>query len=230
VAQRDLTPPSSGQTTAGGLVPLRQQCVRRCMPLMSNVRPQGTRMCSTHRLANSAARARSALAAALRVLRSAEDSAVLARKANGSFSQRCRLRAPAVANVGQFVGAAEAAALRASSPTRIAAVFGAVLVRRANGRVRSALVAASRGLRSAQEGAVFTRRAAKAVRLLAWSPVRVASLGAMRSVAGSVVRQRAAVVQLLRPNPSIERTNNGGRGCAASAALRAPLFAAHVER
>ena len=34
-----LTPPSSGHTTAGGLVPLRQQCVRRCMPLMSNVMP-----------------------------------------------------------------------------------------------------------------------------------------------------------------------------------------------
>jgi hypothetical protein len=32
------------------------------------------------------------------------------------------------------------------------------------------------------------------------------------------------------PNPSIERTNNGGRGCAASAAVCAPLFAAHVER
>jgi hypothetical protein len=32
------------------------------------------------------------------------------------------------------------------------------------------------------------------------------------------------------PNPSIERTNNGGRACAASAAVCAPLFAAHVER
>jgi hypothetical protein len=31
-------------------------------------------------------------------------------------------------------------------------------------------------------------------------------------------------------NPSIERTNNGGRGCAALRASRAPLFAAHVER
>jgi hypothetical protein len=34
----------------------------------------------------------------------------------------------------------------------------------------------------------------------------------------------------LRPNPSIERTNNGGRVCAAPAAVCAPLFAAHVER
>jgi hypothetical protein len=31
-------------------------------------------------------------------------------------------------------------------------------------------------------------------------------------------------------NPSIERTNNGGRFCAASAAVCTPLFAAHVER
>jgi hypothetical protein len=187
-------------------------------------------MCSTRRLANSAARARSAHFAASRVLCSAEESAVLARKANGSFSQRCRLRAPAVANVGQFVGAAEAAALRASSPTRIAAAFGAVLVRRANGRVRSALVAASRGLRSAEEGAVSARRATEAARLLAPSPARMASLGAMSSVAGSVVRRRAAVVQLLRPNPSIERTNNGGRRLAVCQGLCAPLFAAHVER
>jgi hypothetical protein len=188
-------------------------------------------MRSTHRLANSAVRARSALVAASRVLRGAEESAVLARKANGSVSQRCRLKASAVANVGQFVGAAEAAALRASSSARIAAAVGAVLVRRVNGRARSALVAASRGLRSAQEqGAVFARRATEAARGLAWSPVCMASLGAMRSVAGGVVRRRAAVVQLLRPNPSIERTNNGGRRRAVCQDLRAPLFAAHVER
>jgi hypothetical protein len=31
-------------------------------------------------------------------------------------------------------------------------------------------------------------------------------------------------------NPSIERTNNGGQRCAVLRALRAPLFAAHVER
>jgi hypothetical protein len=31
-------------------------------------------------------------------------------------------------------------------------------------------------------------------------------------------------------NPSIERTNNGGQGCAVWRASRAPLFAAHVER
>jgi hypothetical protein len=43
------------------------------------------------------------------------------------------------------------------------------------------------------------------------------------------VQGNAQAVQL-RPNPSIERTNNGGRGCAASAAVCAPLFAAHVER
>jgi hypothetical protein len=187
-------------------------------------------MCSTHRLANSAAHTRSAHVAASRVLRSAEESAVLGRKANGSVSQRCRLKAPAVANVGQFVGAAEAAALRALSPARIAAAVGAVLVRRASGRVQSALVAASRGLRGAQEGAVFARRATEAARLLAPSLVRMASSGATRSVAGGVVRRRAAVVQLLRPNPSIERTNNGGRPCAVLRASLAPLFAAHVER
>jgi hypothetical protein len=188
-------------------------------------------MCSTRRLANSAVLARSARVAASCVLRSAEERAVLAREANGSVSQRCRLKAPAVANVGQFVGAAEAAALRASSPARIAAAVGAVLVRRADGRVRSALVAALRGLRSGgEQGAVLARRATEASRLRASAPVRVASLGATRRVAGGVVRRRAAVVQLLRPNPSIERTNNGGRGCAALRALRAPLFAAHVER
>jgi hypothetical protein len=197
---------------------------------MSNVRPQGNRMCSTRRLAKNSARARSVLVAASCVLRSAEEGAVLVRKANGSINQRCRLRAPAVANVGQFVGAAEAAASRVSSLARIAAAVGAVLVRRANGRVRSALVAASRGLRSAEEGAVLARRATVAARLRASSPVRMASLGAMRSVAGGVVRRRAAVVQLLRPNPSIERTNNGGRRLAVCQSLCAPLFAAHVER
>jgi hypothetical protein len=31
-------------------------------------------------------------------------------------------------------------------------------------------------------------------------------------------------------NPSIERTNNGGRACAVWRAVRGPLFAAHVER
>jgi hypothetical protein len=187
-------------------------------------------MCSTRRLANSAVRVRSALVAALRVLRSAEEGALLAREASGSINQRCRLKASAVANVGQFVGAAEAAALRALSPARNAAAVGAVLVRRASGRVRSALVAASRGLRSAEEGAVFARRAAEAARGLAWSSARVASSGAMRSVAGGVVQWRAAVVRLLRPNPSIERTNNGGRRLAVCQDLRAPLFAAHVER
>jgi hypothetical protein len=188
-------------------------------------------MCSTRRLANRAAGARSVLVAASCVLRSAEEGAVLVRKANGSINQRCRLRAPAVANVGQFVGAAEAAALRVSSPARIAVAVGAVLALRANGRVRSALVAASRGLRSAQEqGAVLARRATEAARLLASPLVRIASLVAMRSVAGGVVRQRAAVAQLLRPNPSIERTNNGGRRLAVCQNLCAPLFAAHVER
>jgi hypothetical protein len=187
-------------------------------------------MCSTRRLANSAVRARPAHVAASRFLLSAEECAVPVREASGSVSQRCRLKAPAVANVGQFVGAAEAAALRASSPARITAAVGAVLVLRASGRVRSALVAASHGLRSAQEGAVFARRATEAARFLASSPVRMASLGAMRSVAGSVVRRRAAVVQLLRPNPSIERTNNGGRRRAVCQGLCAPLFAAHVER
>jgi hypothetical protein len=82
-------------------------------------------MCSTRWLTNSAVRARSALVATSRVLRSAEECAVLARKASRSVSQRCHLRAPAVANVGQFVGAAEAAALCASSPVRIAAAVRA---------------------------------------------------------------------------------------------------------
>jgi hypothetical protein len=34
----------------------------------------------------------------------------------------------------------------------------------------------------------------------------------------------------LKANPSIERTNNGGQQLAVLRALRAPLFAAHVER
>jgi hypothetical protein len=44
------------------------------------------------------------------------------------------------------------------------------------------------------------------------------------------VRQRSCVFGPVRPNPSIEWTNNGGRFCSASAAMRAPLFAARVER
>jgi hypothetical protein len=39
-----------------------------------------------------------------------------------------------------------------------------------------------------------------------------------------------APVPAVRFNPSIERTYNGGRPCAALRASRAPLFAAHVER
>ena len=189
-------------------------------------------MSSTHRLAKNAVRVRSAHAAASHVFSSAEECAVLAREANGSVNQRCRLKAPVVANVGQFVGAAEAAGWRAlSSPARAASAVGAVLVRRANAvRVRSALVAASRGLRGAeQQGALLSRGAAARLRASS-PPACVATFGATRSVAGGFVRRRAYAVQPLRPNPSIERTNNGGRRLADSAASRAPLFAAHVER
>jgi hypothetical protein len=52
-----ITPPSSGQTTAGGLVPLRQQCARRCLPLMSNV----SRHMQSCRVNGSAVKARAAL-------------------------------------------------------------------------------------------------------------------------------------------------------------------------
>jgi hypothetical protein len=40
LAVSGITPPSSGQTTAAEVVPLRQQCARRCLPLMSNVVPR----------------------------------------------------------------------------------------------------------------------------------------------------------------------------------------------
>jgi hypothetical protein len=56
---------------------------------------------------------------------------------------------------------------------------------------------------------------------------------AKRPVLPPVLRLRASKMQAMRslqPNHSIERTNNGGRLCAASAAVCAPLFAAHVER
>jgi hypothetical protein len=56
---------------------------------------------------------------------------------------------------------------------------------------------------------------------------------AKRQVPPALLLLRAAKMQPVRseqPNPSIERTNNGGRVCAASAAVCAPLFAAHVER
>jgi hypothetical protein len=51
----------------------------------------------------------------------------------------------------------------------------------------------------------------------------------LRAVSG-LRAQRIRAVRGQQPNHSIERTNNGGRGCAAPAAVCAPLFAAHVGR
>jgi hypothetical protein len=45
-----------------------------------------------------------------------------------------------------------------------------------------------------------------------------------------VARATAGFTRAVRPNPSIERTNNGWRACAVLRAVRGPLFAAHVER
>jgi hypothetical protein len=56
---------------------------------------------------------------------------------------------------------------------------------------------------------------------------------AERQVPPPVLGLRAYKMQAMRceqPNPSIERTNNGGQQLAALRASRAPLFAAHVER
>jgi hypothetical protein len=61
----------------------------------------------------------------------------------------------------------------------------------------------------------------------------VVGLCASRAEGSAVLSQQPRAkltVQKAPPNPSIERTNNGGRFCAASAAVCAPLFAAHVER
>jgi hypothetical protein len=63
------------------------------------------------------------------------------------------------------------------------------------------------------------------------------SLNALRSAPRAPFASRSASASRLSGvsgpgsnNTSIERTNNGGRFCAASAAVCAPLFAAHVER
>jgi hypothetical protein len=61
----------------------------------------------------------------------------------------------------------------------------------------------------------------------------VAGVGASRAEGSAVLSQQPRAkptVQEAPPNPSIERTNNGGRGRAVLRASRAPLFAAHVER
>jgi hypothetical protein len=55
---------------------------------------------------------------------------------------------------------------------------------------------------------------------------RMQMLQALRSRNRCAEREQNTVTA----NPSIERTYNGGRGCAAPAAVCAPLYAAHVER
>jgi hypothetical protein len=61
----------------------------------------------------------------------------------------------------------------------------------------------------------------------------VVGVGASRAEGSAVLSQQARAkptVQKAPPNPSIERTNNGGQRLAVLRASRAPLFAAHVER
>jgi hypothetical protein len=57
---------------------------------------------------------------------------------------------------------------------------------------------------------------------------RVRSAAGRRGVANAVLFAQAW--RAMTANPSIERTNNGGRQLAVLRASRAPLFAAHVER
>jgi hypothetical protein len=60
----------------------------------------------------------------------------------------------------------------------------------------------------------------------------VGRIGRMHKLQASGCRNRCAEREqnTVTANPSIERTNNGGRFCAAPAAVCAPLFAAHVQR
>jgi hypothetical protein len=60
----------------------------------------------------------------------------------------------------------------------------------------------------------------------------VGSIGRMQMPQALRSRNRCAEREqnTVTANPSIERTNNGGRACAVLRASRVPLFAAHVER
>jgi hypothetical protein len=60
----------------------------------------------------------------------------------------------------------------------------------------------------------------------------VGSIGRMQRPPALRSRNHRAVCEqnTVTANPSIERTNNGGRACAVLRAVCAPLFAAHVER
>jgi hypothetical protein len=77
---------------------------------------------------------------------------------------------------------------------------------------------------------VLALRPASAVRPMP-AAVWVAFVALQRPQALRSRNQRAVCEQnTVTANPSIERTNNGWRACAASAAVCGPLFAAHVER
>ena len=139
--RRALTLPSNGHTTAGHNVSLRQEWCRRCVPLMSNVRPRRmsrtTRALVFRRAASQEAFGQRCRAAEAHLLRRAihpsaagEPSTTGAKRCSVLSASTCRrsirtdpnavqsasaLEAPPRVNVGQFVGASAVAPARSAS-------------------------------------------------------------------------------------------------------------------
>ena len=99
------------------------------------------------------------------------------------------------------------------------------------GRLRSASVAGAVGAKCG-ERAGNSSLALEGQRMKMRSMVQCMGLQQATQTRGSAWRdgQEYRPVRTALPNPSIERTYNGGRPCAVLRALRAPLYAAHVER
>jgi hypothetical protein len=225
-----LTPPSSGQTTAGSNWLFCEHCARRCLPLMSNV----SRHMQSCQANGSAVKARAALRhcavqrngvggrkaqLALPLRRAVRPAAAGAPIVQASLEQRpasCRAVRPPAASAPVCVREQEFGGLRG---------LGQCFSTHANTRSlpRPCEYAAPAPLRSSATAGIG--RAAHA-------GGGVGSVGRMHKLQASCSRHRCAVFEqnTVTANPSVERTNNGGRQCAVKRALRAPLFAAHLQR
>jgi hypothetical protein len=225
-----LTPPSSGQTTAGADWLFAKACARRCLPLMSNV----SRHMQSCQANGSAVKARAALRQC-----AVQRGAVGSRKAQ--LARRlCRAVRPAAAGAPIVEASPEQtpASCRAVRPSAASAPlrkreqeFGGL---RGHGQCFSTQGNTYSSPRPCEYAApaLFRSSATAGIGRAAHAGGGVGSIRRMQRAQALRSRNHRAVCEqnTVTANPSIERTYNGGRPRAASAASRAPLYAAHVER
>jgi len=111
---------------------------------------------------------------------------------------------------------------------------------RANGKSRRACSAAERSLLHRIQQNTSTRERSLMPRPLAWSLIGAAQAHEVAAVHAASyrppracvwrLRKRSVVFFNRRPNPSVERTHNGGSRWLAPSQSEAPLRAAHVKR